>query len=105
MCAAAAARSARGALISGIYHALFDEAEMSRSSVAFVSSTADRCGARQATGSLAATVNFPPHDGGLYSQLKVSALLHSGKVAFQCLNRSVITHTYSELLADVNKVR
>ena len=78
---------------------------MSRSSVAFVSSTADRCGARQATGSLAATVNFPPHDGGLYSQLKVSALLHSGKVAFQCLNRSVITHTYSELLADVNKVR
>ena len=78
---------------------------MSRSSVAFVSSPADRCGARQATGSLAATVNIPPHDGGLYRQLKESVILHSGKVAFQCLNRTVITHTYSELLADVNKVR
>ena len=78
---------------------------MQSAAVAFVSSLTDRCGVRPLGGSNTSRVNHAVTPGGLYGQLKKSAEMNGDKIAYQCLNRTPVAHTYSQLLLDVNKVR
>jgi hypothetical protein len=73
--------------------------------IAYVSSLSDRCGVRPTKGNNSSSpLQAPSPVGGLYGQLKLSASAHGSRVAYQCMNRTLITHTYKELLDHADKV-